>query len=136
MSNILKQSDTNYIVCNTDYTAEIADNPIKTFQGEIDEMTELKFIHYTYQELIDIRNGDLSKIKKAQGVNKNFDLHYKKEMTYDHYCEHYCDEELEGLQPVFIYDYANSKYQTNGYKNYDKNVNIFVGLHFIALLCG
>lgn len=74
---MLRQSDTNYIVCNSGYTSRIADRPIK--KGEdYDEEGDIEFIHYTYQELVDIKNGDLSKIKKNQGKNKNYERFKKK----------------------------------------------------------
>ena len=68
MPTILRQSDTKYIVCDTDYTARIADNPIKKYDYNnnkwIDQKSEKGFIHYTYEDLLNIKAGDDTKINK------------------------------------------------------------------------
>ena len=53
---MVKEKDTKYSIYNSNYTAKIA-------EGEI---YKKYFIHYTYEDLVKIKNGDLSLINKKQ----------------------------------------------------------------------
>ena len=146
MTTILHSKDSKYIVCQTGYTARIADNPIKKFNYTTHEWKHdknnknLEFIHYTLDELIEIKNGNHSLINENQGLNKNYysklkefkknnpiDDMTEQDIIDDFECDYYgleCNCEFEKYRPLFIRDevwseknFRSEKTNEEKYKN-------------------
>ncbi len=120
-----------YVVCDTGYTARIAENPLKkNFYGEESDKT---FIYYTYDELLAIFNGDETQIKEGQGYNSKYEKEkkiYLEEMgNLDDFENQYyeggiCEDEFEELKPFFIHDCIWTKH--NKHNGIDEKIGYYV----------
>lgn len=161
MSTLLRQSQTQYVICHTSHTSIIADNPIKNAIWDYDshiykwketQESKVQFIHYTLQDLNNILLGDYTKIKDGQGINEEYKIAKEKWLkegrSDDNFEEEYysniCDQ-FEKSRPLFIYDYMWSQHRNEGdnigYYVYSKIdlkleiVNLFKILDVIELFC-
>lgn len=101
-----------YILVNTGYTARIAERAIKD-TGTVD------FVHYTYQDLLDIKNGDLSKISADMQPNiKLINAMVEMEDEYEYYLELGDGNTFESHKPIFIEDTLWTSHKGAGYYIY------------------
>ena len=93
--------DTKYLIYNTGYTARI----VKKFKNS--------FIHYDYDDLVEIGKGNTKKINKNQYKNpatykndkgKKIIIDDEESVEYSNYLDNFHEDNIQKYIPIFIWD--------------------------------